>query len=39
MDEHIHIMALIALGYPAETAHPAKLHEVSIPMEDMVQYL
>ena len=39
MDEHIHIIGLITLGYPAENAHPAKLHTASIPMEDMVRYL
>lgn len=39
MDEHIHIIGLITLGYPAENAHPAKLHTATIPMEDMVTYL
>ncbi len=31
--------ALLPLGYPAEGAHPSRLHADRIPMEDMVRYL
>ncbi|WP_352415263.1 nitroreductase family protein [Oscillibacter ruminantium] len=32
-------IALLPIGYPAEGAHPARLHEDRIPMEDMVTVL
>ena len=31
--------ALLTLGYPAEGAHPARLHTQRKPLEDLVQYL
>ena len=31
--------ALLPLGYPAEGAHPSRLHADRIPMENMVRYL
>ena len=33
------ITAMIALGYPAEGAHPSKLHTMRFPLENMVTYL
>lgn len=35
----LHMIALLHLGYPAETAHPAKLHALREPMENLVKYL
>ena len=32
-------IALIPIGYPAEGAHPARLHTTRIPLEEMVQTL
>ena len=32
-------IALLTLGYPAEGAHPARLHTQRKPLEDLVQYL
>lgn len=32
-------VALLPLGYPAEGAHPSKLHTIRQTMEEMVQYL
>ncbi|WP_295580344.1 nitroreductase family protein [uncultured Oscillibacter sp.] len=32
-------IALIPLGYPAEGAHPSRLHTTRMPVEDMVRYL
>ena len=37
--EGLNMTAILALGYPAEGAHPAKLHTVRKPMEEMVKYL
>lgn len=31
--------ALLPLGYPAEGAHPARLHTDRKPMEQLVKYL
>ena len=33
------ITALLTLGYPAEGAHPARLHNDRKPMEELVKYL
>ena len=33
------ITALLPIGYPAEGAHPAKIHSVRKPLEELVQYL
>lgn len=35
----LNIMALLPLGYPAEGAHPARLHSQRQPMERLVTYL
>lgn len=35
----LHITALLPLGYPAEGAHPARLHNDRKPMEELVKYL
>ena len=32
-------IALLPIGYPAEGAHPAKLHASRKPLEELVQYL
>lgn len=32
-------IALLPLGYPAENAHPAKLHSDRKPLEELVKYL
>ena len=32
-------IAMLPLGYPAEGAHPARLHAQRKPMEELVQYL
>ena len=32
-------IALLPLGYPAETAHPSRLHADRKPMEELVRYL
>lgn len=32
-------IALLPLGYPAEGAHPARLHTDRKPMEELVKYL
>lgn len=32
-------IALLPIGYPAETAHPSRLHAVRKPMEELVLYL
>lgn len=32
-------IALLPLGYPAESAHPSKLHGSRKPLEELVQYL
>ena len=32
-------IALLPLGYPAEGAHPARLHTDRRPLEELVQYL
>ena len=37
--EGLNMTAILALGYPAEGAHPAKFHTVRKPMEEMVKYL
>lgn len=31
--------AMIPIGYPAEGAHPARLHTTRMPIEEMVRYL
>ena len=33
------ITALLPIGYPAEGAHPAKMHSVRKPLEELVKYL
>ena len=33
------ITALLTLGYPAEGAHPARLHNDRKPIEELVKYL
>lgn len=35
----LRMVAMLPLGYPAETAHPAKLHALREPMETLVTYL
>ena len=37
--EGLNMTAILALGYPAEGAHPAKFHTVRKPMEEMVKHL
>ena len=37
--EGLNMIAMLALGYPAEGAHPAKLHGLRKPMEEFVKYL
>lgn len=37
--EGLHLVAMLPLGYPAETAHPARLHTQREPMEHFVKYL
>ena len=37
--EGLNMTAILALGHPAEGAHPAKLHTVRKPMGEMVKYL
>ena len=37
--EGLHMIAMLPLGYPAEGAHPAKLHGLRKPMEELVKYL
>ena len=37
--EGLHMIAMLPLGYPAEGAHPAKLHAMRKPVEDLVRYL
>lgn len=32
-------IAVLPLGYPAETAHPSKFHDSRKPVEDLVKYL
>ena len=32
-------IAMLPLGYPAEGAHPARLHTERKPMEQLVKYL
>ena len=32
-------IALLPIGYPAEGAHPARLHDSRVPLEEMVTYL
>ncbi|MCI8809294.1 MAG: nitroreductase [Oscillibacter sp.] len=33
------LIAMLPLGYPAEGAHPSRLHDSRKPMESLVQYL
>ena len=33
------MIAMLPLGYPAEGAHPAKLHGLRKPREELVKYL
>lgn len=35
----LNMIAMLPLGYPAEGAHPAKLHAMRKPVEDLVRYL
>ena len=35
----LHMTAMLPLGYPAEGAHPAKLHTLRKPMEELVKYI
>ena len=35
----LEIIALLTLGYPAEGAHPARLHNDRKPLEELVKYL
>ena len=37
--ENVVVTAFLPMGYPAEGAHPAKMHEDKKPMEHMVTYL
>ena len=37
--EGLNMIAMLPLGYPAEGAHPAKLHGLRKPMEELVKYL
>ena len=37
--EGLEMVAMLPLGYPAEGAHPAKLHGLRKPMEELVKYL
>ena len=37
--EGLNMTAMLPLGYPAEGAHPAKLHAMRKPMEELVKYL
>ena len=37
--EGLEMIAVLPLGYPAEGAHPAKLHGLRKPMEELVTYL
>ena len=37
--EGLNMTAILPLGYPAEGAHPAKLHAMRKPMEELVKYL
>ena len=37
--EGLEMIAMLPLGYPAEGAHPAKLHGLRKPMEELVKYL
>ena len=39
MLEDLTVTALVALGYPAEGAHPSRLHESRKPLIDTVSYL
>ncbi len=36
---HTELAAMLPLGYPAEGAHPSRLHESREPMETFVRYL
>ena len=35
----LQMIALLPLGYPAEGAHPSRLHSDRKPMEELVKYL
>lgn len=35
----LEIVAVLTLGYPAEGAHPSRLHADRRPLEDLVKYL
>ena len=35
----LEIVAVLPLGYPAEGAHPSRLHGDRRPLEDLVQHL
>ena len=37
--EGLNMTAMLPLGYPAEGAHPAKLHAMRKPIEELVKYL
>ena len=37
--EGLEMIAMLPLGYPAEGTHPAKLHGLRKPMEELVKYL
>ena len=37
--EGLHMIAMLPLGYPAEGAHPAKLHGLRKPMEELFKSL
>ncbi len=39
LPEHIIPVAFLVMGYPAENAHPAKLHEQYRATDEMVKYL
>ena len=39
LPEGMGVACLMPLGYPAEGAHPAKLHGLRKPMEELVKYL
>ena len=37
--ENEELVLIMPIGYPAEGSHPAKMHEASKPLEDLVRYL
>ena len=39
LPENEELVLIMPIGYPAEGSHPAKMHEASKPLEDLVRYL